>query len=95
MLAAWRRYKQWKAEKVDLPQVLQHFHGEIEKEALDQDDMTLVPDILENVGARDYAQGMAEQFYHKALSELEAAPISPQAKDKLKIVAAFLIERRY
>ena len=66
-----------------------------QKEALDQGDIALVPDILEQVGARDYAQGMAQHYFIKAWNELETAAISPKAKDELKAIAAFVEEREY
>ena len=66
-----------------------------QKEALDQGDIALVPDILEQVGARDYAQGMAQHYFIKAWNELETAAISPKAKDELKAIAVFVEEREY
>ncbi len=65
------------------------------EEILSQDDILRVLDILEELRARDYAQGAAQRFYQQALRELESIPISPQAKEKLKAIAAFLIEREY
>jgi geranylgeranyl diphosphate synthase type I len=65
------------------------------KETLDEDYIALVPDIMEEVGARDYAQDMAQGYYRQAVSELESAPLFSQAKDELKTIAAFLIEREY
>lgn len=66
-----------------------------QKEALDQGDIALVPDILERVAARDYAQGMAQRYFAKAWNELESAAISPKAKDELKMIAAFVEEREH
>jgi geranylgeranyl diphosphate synthase type I len=65
------------------------------KETLSQDDILRVLSILKELHARDYAQGAAQRFYQQGLGGLESIPISPQAKEELKTIAVFLIEREY
>ncbi len=49
--------------------------------------------ILNEVGARDYAQRLAEEHRDRALAELEATGIDNDTQAQLRTIAQFLIER--
>lgn len=51
--------------------------------------------ILENLGARRYAEIMANDYYQQALAELDATGMENEAQDDLRELAAFLVERTY
>ena len=89
--------------KKTLPVVygLQNSKGE-EKERLEKlysqksivgEDITNVMKILEQLGARDYAENLAEQYYCKALEQLEAAGLDISKQAPLKETAWFLLKR--
>ena len=52
-----------------------------------------VLEIMERVGAREYAQGLAEQHCERAMDSLSAIELGPQALDDLREVAHFLLVR--
>jgi len=58
-------------------------------------DLSQVMKILEQLGARDYSQSLAEQYYHQALAQLGASGLAPQNLAPLKEAARFLMERDY
>ena len=51
--------------------------------------------ILEQLGARDYARNLGEQYYHRALVQLEAAGLDAPKQATLREAARFLIKRDY
>jgi len=51
--------------------------------------------ILEDLGARRYAEEMAHNYYQQALAELDATGMENEAQDDLREAAAFLVERTY
>jgi len=59
------------------------------------EDILEVVRILDQVGARDYAQNLAEQHYHQALAQLESAGLDISRQAPLREAARFLIKRDY
>lgn len=51
--------------------------------------------ILEDMGARYYAEAMANGYYQQALAELDATGVKNEAQDDLRELAAFLVKRTY
>ena len=94
-----------KKKKKTLPVIyaLERARGEVREElvniymksVLDAEDVARVIQILERLGAREYTQEMAERYYRGALAELEGARLSPQAREELRRVTDFLLEREY
>ena len=58
-------------------------------------DITEVTKILDHLGARDYAENLAEQYYHKALAQLEATQLDTSRQASLKETACFLLKRDF
>lgn len=71
---------------------LQEFYS---KEYIQGEDSFWVIRILEQVGARDYSQNLAEQYYHQALAQLEDVGLDAENLASLKEAARFLMERDY
>lgn len=65
------------------------------KGTINLEDVARVIQILSQLGAKEYAQEMAQKYYQEALSELEGAGLSAWAEEELKEVTAFLLEREY
>jgi geranylgeranyl diphosphate synthase type I len=65
------------------------------QEAMGKEGVTRVLGILNRLGARAYAQGMAEQYYQEAISQLEASNLPSPALEELEEVAASLMKREY
>lgn len=65
------------------------------KGAVDAEDVDKVIQILEHLGAREYCQEKAKDYYREALVELDGAELSPKAKEELREVTTFLVEREY
>ncbi len=63
------------------------------QEQIQGEDITKVIRILEQLGARNYARNLAEQYYHRALAQLDATRLSPSRQAPLREVASFLLER--
>jgi geranylgeranyl diphosphate synthase type I len=59
------------------------------------EDITEVTKILDRLGARDYAESLAEQYYYKALEHLEAAQLDTSKQTPLKETACFLLNRDF
>jgi geranylgeranyl diphosphate synthase type I len=66
-----------------------------QKDKISPPDAEDVLKILNRLDAQGYVQGTSDKFYHLALSELNAMPIPPSAKEELKAIAAFLLKRQY
>jgi geranylgeranyl diphosphate synthase type I len=89
--------------KKTLPVVygLQNSRGEERKrlekiycqKSIEGEDITEVTNILDHSGARDYAENLAEQYYHKALVHLEASGLDTSRQAPLKEVICFLLKR--
>jgi geranylgeranyl diphosphate synthase type I len=65
------------------------------QESIDGEDIKEVTKILDNSGARDYADNMAEQYYHKALAHLDATGLDLSSLGLLKETAGFLLRRDF
>lgn len=65
------------------------------KKTVSSEDVDQVVQLLSHIGAREYTEEMAKRYYREALAELEGADISPSAKEELREVAAFVVEREY
>ena len=82
---------------------LQNSHGAARKslgklysqESIDGEGIEEVTKILDNSGARDYAENMAEQYYHKALAHLDATGLDLSSLGLLKETAGFLLRRDF
>lgn len=59
------------------------------------EDVPVVVEILNQSGARDYAQNLAEQYYRRALERLEASGVEKNRQAPLKELARFFLERNY
>ena len=91
--------------KKTLPVVygLQNSEGEARKrleklysqKSIAGEDITEVTNILDQLGARDYAENLAEQYYHKALAQLEATRLNTSRQTPLKETARFLLKRDF
>jgi len=91
--------------KKTLPVVygLQNSEGEARKrlqklysqKSIEGEDMAEVTKILDQLGARDYAENLAEQHYHKALAYLEATWLDISRQAPLKEIACFLLNRDF
>ncbi len=66
-----------------------------QRAALDEEAVKAVLNILEDSGARRYAEATAKGYYQKALAELDVTDVGNEARDDLRELAAFLIERTY
>jgi len=92
-------------KKKTLPIVygLQNSEGEVKmrlerlysQKSIEGEDITEVTKILDRLGARDYAESLAEQYYHKALEHLEAARLDTSRQAPLKETACFLLKRDF
>ncbi|OGN98224.1 MAG: hypothetical protein A2Z77_03410 [Chloroflexi bacterium RBG_13_51_36] len=51
--------------------------------------------ILNQLGARDYAEDLAEQYYQGALAQLEATGLGASRQDPLKETACFILKRDF
>ncbi|MCL0082470.1 polyprenyl synthetase family protein [Dehalococcoidia bacterium] len=58
-------------------------------------DVASVRQMLDRLGARQYASGVAGRYRQSALAELDETSISPSAKDQLRELAQFMVEREY
>ncbi len=80
-----------KASKKERRRLVQTF----KKEKLGEDDISNVLDILENAAAYEYSKNIAECYENQALKELSSTGIENEAMKKLKMLAEFLVKRRY
>jgi len=91
--------------KKTLPVVygLQNSEGEERKrlmkfyaqKSIDSGDSTEVTGILDRLGASNYAENLAHQYYQKALSHLEATGLDTSKQAPLKEIAYFLLKRDF
>ena len=66
-----------------------------QQETIGEEDVGMALKILEDLGARHYAEAMANDYYQQALAELDATGVENEAQGNLKELAAFLVERTY
>jgi len=91
--------------KKTLPVVygLQNSEGEARKKleklysqkSIEGEDINEVTKILDQLSARDFAENLAEQYYYKALAQLEATRLDPSRQAPLKETACFLLKRDF
>ena len=65
------------------------------RETISEEAVEAALKILEDLGARHYAEAMADDYYQQALAELDAVGVENEAHDNLRELAAFLVERTY
>jgi geranylgeranyl diphosphate synthase type I len=65
------------------------------QKSIEDEDITEVMKILDQLGARDYAENLAEQYYCKALAQLEATGPNISRQAPLKETAYFLLKRDF
>lgn len=65
------------------------------QESIEGEDMTKVTRILDQLGARDYADNSAEQYYCQALARVEATRLDTSRQGALKKTACFLLKRDF
>lgn len=66
-----------------------------QQETIDERAVEVALNVLENLGARRYAEAMANDHYQQALTELNATGMENEAQEDLRELAAFLVERTY
>ncbi|MFO7772686.1 MAG: polyprenyl synthetase family protein [Dehalococcoidia bacterium] len=65
------------------------------QDSIEGEEIPEVTKILEQLGARDYAENLAEQYYHKALAQLKAARLDTSRQAPLEETARFLWKRDF
>jgi len=65
------------------------------QKSIEGEEITDVTKILDHLGARDYAENLAEQYYYKALAHLEATRLDTSRQAPLKETACFLLKRDF
>jgi len=65
------------------------------QESIEGESVTEVVEILNRSGARGYAQDLEQQYYHQALTKLEATGLDPSRRVPLSEAARFLMECDY
>jgi geranylgeranyl diphosphate synthase type I len=65
------------------------------RKSIGDEDIREVMRILERLGARDYAENLAEQHYCKALAQLEATQIDTSRQAPLREIGRFLLKRGF
>lgn len=73
------------------PELVRIYAGE----TLTPGDAARVLNLLEEAGARQFAQRLAEEHREAALAELARTGIENQAQAELRTLARFLVERTY
>ena len=71
---------------------LERFYSE---RSIEGEDVIEVMKILDRLGAKDYAENLAEQYYGKALAQLEATGLDTSRQAPLKEIACFLLKRDF
>jgi len=62
---------------------------------IDNRDVPIVVGILDQSGARNYAQNLVQQYCHRALEQLEASGVERNRQAPLKQITHFLAKRNY
>jgi geranylgeranyl diphosphate synthase type I len=65
------------------------------QKSIEGEDVIEVMKILDRLGAKDYAENLAEQYYGKALAQLEATGLDTSRQAPLKEIACFLLKRDF
>jgi geranylgeranyl diphosphate synthase type I len=66
-----------------------------QQETIDERAVEVALNIILDLGARHYAEKMANDCYQQALIELKAMGVGNEAQNDLRELAAFLVERTY
>jgi len=65
------------------------------QKSIEGEDVIEVMKILDHLGAKDYAENLAEQYYCQALAQLEATGLDTSRQAPLKEIACFLLKRDF
>jgi geranylgeranyl diphosphate synthase type I len=65
------------------------------QESVEGEDNTEIKEILDRLGARNYAENLAQQYYHRALAQLEATGLDSARLAPLKETTDFLLDRNF
>jgi geranylgeranyl diphosphate synthase type I len=65
------------------------------RSSIANNDISEVVKILDHLGARNYAENLAEQYYYKTLAHLEATGLDTSRQAPLKKTARFLLKRDF
>jgi geranylgeranyl diphosphate synthase type I len=65
------------------------------RKSIEGEDVGVVIQILDRLGARDYAETLAEQYYDKALAHLDATRLDTSRQAPLRQIACFLLRRDF
>jgi geranylgeranyl diphosphate synthase type I len=65
------------------------------RKSVEGEDVGVVIEILDRLGARDYAETLAEQYYDKALAHLDATRLDTSRQAPLRQIACFLLRRNF
>jgi len=87
----WQLKKQQNSEGKEKEKLVKLYS----QKSIEGEDITEVKKILDHLGARDYAKDLAEQYYYKALTQLEATQLDTSRQAPLKETACFLLKRNF
>ena len=65
------------------------------KESIADHEVGQIVEILDNLGAKRYAQSLTEQYHHQALTLLDSVDINASSQASLRELVSFLLERDY
>ena len=65
------------------------------KKSIEGEENMEIKEILEHLGAKNHAENLSQQYYHKALMHLEATGLNSTRLAPLKEIANFLLERDF
>ncbi len=82
-------------QEASLPVFEQRVREVYRRKVIDEDAIEVVLGSLQTLGARQYAQQMALDYYGRALAELEAAGMENEGQDGLQDLATLLVNRKY
>jgi geranylgeranyl diphosphate synthase type I len=75
--------------------VKEELAGLYSQESIEGEDISKVAKVLDEMGARGYAQALAKQHYHQSLAHLEATGLPVSQLTQLKELVCSLMERNY
>jgi geranylgeranyl diphosphate synthase type I len=65
------------------------------QESIEGEDIKETTKILDNLGARNYSENLAEQYYYRALAHLGASRLNTSSVAPLKEAASFMFKRDF
>lgn len=83
-------YTLQEAKKAQKKRLVEIYKGDAGQAEVDE-----VLDMMEEIGAYEFAKDMAAKFENEALNELDMTGIENEAMSKLKDLARFLVQRTY